>query len=286
MDGQAVETGPTALQRVVAEAALSVRRDPESGATRLERLRQSGSVKLRMPRVHGPEPEAILINTAGGLTGGDRLSLEATVGAGAALSLSTQAAERIYRARAGDAPAAVDIRLRLEPGARLAWLPQETILFEGGRLARRIEADLDEGAELLMLEALVFGRQAMGETVQTGAITDQWRVRVGGRLVHAEALRIGTPVSDTLARAAVAKGARAMASLAWIGGDAEGRLERARAALAQVEASAPGIEAAASATADRLIIRIVAPGGAALRRAILGFLTDARRGSLPRVWSL
>ncbi len=292
MDGSVSETsealadGAPRLQRVVAEAALSVRHDPKSGATRLERLRQSGSVKLRMPRVHGPEPEAVLINTAGGLTGGDRLSLDVALGAGAAMSLSTQAAERIYRSRPAEPPARFDVQLRLEPGSRLAWLPQETILFEGGRLARRIEADLAEDAELLVLEPLVIGRQAMGETVAQGSLTDQWRIRRCGVLVHAEALKLGDPVTETLARSAVANGARAMACGVWVGPEVENRLDAVRETLRHVETLAPGIEAAASATANRLIIRMLAPGGSSLRKAILGFLTDARRGNLPRVWSL
>jgi urease accessory protein len=93
------------------------------------------------------------------------------------------------------------IRLRLELGADagLAWLPQETILFDGARLDRRLQAAIAPDARLLIAEMTVLGRTAMGETFSAGALIDHWRVRRDGRLVFAEALRLEGAVEALLA---------------------------------------------------------------------------------------
>ncbi|TJV47927.1 MAG: urease accessory protein UreD, partial [Mesorhizobium sp.] len=85
-------------QRVAGTARLGC--DRNGGRTRLRRLYQDGSAKIRMPAVSADPLEAVLINTAGGLTGGDRLGWEVDVGAGASASITTQACEKVYRAAA------------------------------------------------------------------------------------------------------------------------------------------------------------------------------------------
>lgn len=263
-----------ALQRARGRVELSVRR--RDGAVRLERLFQQGSAKAFLPRVEGDTPEAALVNTAGGVTGGDRFHYALGVGENAALTATTQSAERVYRAL-GTPPARVDLALSVGPGATLAWLPRETILFEGGRLHRRMEADLAAGATLTALETLALGRAAMGETVTRGEYVDSWRIRREGRLIHAEALRL----SGDLTRATAGLGgALATATLIHAGPDAEARLELARRAL-----GAPGVEAAASLKPGVLVVRWLAFDLAPLRAALAQFLT-AFRGAPPRVWSL
>ena len=95
------------------------------GATHLDVLHQAGAARVRFPKPGaGAPPEAVLLNTAGGLTGGDRMSLEVTLGGGAKATLTTAAAEKIYRARDGEA-SEIGVKLVLGAGARLAWLPGE-----------------------------------------------------------------------------------------------------------------------------------------------------------------
>lgn len=280
------------LQRARGRAEVALRR--RDGATRLARLFQQGSAKAFLPRVEGETPEAALVNTAGGVTGGDVFDYRLAVGEGAAMTATTQSAERVYRAL--DAlPARIGVEIAVGPGGRIDWLPRETILFDGGRLHRRLEADLAADARLTVLETLALGRAAMGETVRAGDYRDLWRIRREGRLVHAEAFRLGADsagtdlVGEDLGRAAAGPaalaGARAMATLVHAAPDAELRLAPARAALAETAGTA-GVEAAASLKPGGvLVVRWIAADLAPLRAALAAFLI-AFRGAPPRVWSL
>src|SRR6266436_2791916 len=153
----------------------------KDGVTRRGNLHESGSLRVRFPSPEGEGLSAVLVNTAGGIAGGDRFDIEIAAGEGARLTLTTAAAEKVYRA-AGPA-AELNIALRLAGRAHLSWLPQETILFDRARMARRIDIDLAEGASLLLCEIVVFGRAAMGERLRSGEFVDRWRLRRGGRLV-------------------------------------------------------------------------------------------------------
>lgn len=248
------------------------------GKTRLERLYQEGSAKVKLPRMAvGEAPEAILINTAGGLAGGDRLATEIDMAAETAATITSQACERVYRST-GD-PATVTARLRLSPGARLAWLPQETILFDGGRLTRTLEADLDDEAELIAVEAVLFGRQAMGEQVRQGALHDRWRIRRHGKLIFADDLRIDGAVSEQLAKPAILGGCSALATVLHVGKDPGGTLDAIRQAI--------GPDGGASAWAGKLVVRLCARDGLALRRRLESVLNIIMAGrKLPRVWEI
>jgi urease accessory protein len=262
-----------------AEVALRLR----DGAVRLERLFQQGCAKAILPRVAGPTREVVLLNTAGGLTGGDEIDVALALGPGAAATATTQTAERVYRAI--DGAAHVGVRLSLGAGATLDWLPQETIQFEGGRLERRLDADMAGDARLTVLETLVLGRAAMGERVARASYADRWRIRRDGRLIHAEALRLEGDIAAAGAGPATLRGARAIATLARIGFDGEAGLACARAALGSALRAAPGVSAAASLRGDVLIVRALAADHAPLRAALIKILT-ALRAPVPRVWNL
>lgn len=249
------------------------------GAPRLERLYQSGCAKALLPRTWDAPPEAVLVNTAGGVTGGDRIEWRLAAGPGARLVATTQAAERVYRAAGG--LARIETRIHAAAGASVDWLPQETILFDGGRLARRLEADLEGDARLMALETLMLGRAAMGETVCRGALSDQWRIRRDGRLVHAEALRLAGDLSAALACPAALGRARAFATLVEAAPDAGDRLAAARARLAHLD----GVAAGAAARDGVLILRFLAADPAPLRRALIRFLAAFHQAPLPRAWS-
>ncbi len=155
--------------------------------------------------------EAVIINTAGGMTGGDRFDIDVAVGPSARLAVTTAAAEKIYRSLGPDTELAV--KLAVAPGGALAWLPQETIVFDRARLRRTIDVDLAPGANLLLAEAVIFGRSAMGETVRLGQFLDRWRVRVGGTLVFAETIRLDGDIEQALAEPAIAARRVAVASV-------------------------------------------------------------------------
>jgi urease accessory protein len=254
------------------------------GRSWLADLYQRGAMKVRMPRVAGGEmPEAVLLNTSGGLTGGDKLAADVEVGSGAGITVTTQACEKVYRAIAG-IDAKVANRIIVGAGGRCDWLPQETILFDRGRLVRRLEVDLAEDARFLASEAVVLGRTAMGETVGAGLFQDSWRVRRGGRLVFADATRLAGDIAAGGAGAATLGGRRAFATLLLVASEAE-TTDMLASARFVLDTLGPGAEGGASAFDGLLVARLVAGDGAALRRALTRLIGVLRRdASLPRVW--
>lgn len=265
------------LQRARGEGHIAVDRRAH-GVHRVAGLRQSGAAKIMCPRNHMDDAfEAVLLNTAGGLTGGDCLRWEASAGRDAMLRVTTQTAERVYRSNSGDA--LVETRLRADAGATLEWLPQETILFDGGRLSRTLSIELAEDAGLLAVEAIVLGRRAHGERVRSGLLRDQWRVRRAGRLIYADNVRMGGDVAALLDRAATFGGAQSFATL-LLAGPNRMPIDALRAILP----GGDGLEAGASALPDVTIVRMIAAHGDLLRPALADMLHALRGAALPRVW--
>ena len=193
----------------------------DGATTRLVEAYQAGSAKVRFPRTHrGDALDATLINTAGGVTGGDHLTYAIDVGAAAAGVIATQAAERIYRRSAG--VGRIDTTLSVAANGRLDWLPQETIVFDGAALARTMQADVDPSGRLLAVESVVLGRTAMGERATDIHVTDAWRIRRGGELVFADTLRLEGDAAAIMAGGATGNGAVAIATLVLVAPDAEG----------------------------------------------------------------
>lgn len=246
-------------------------------ATLLADLRQEGSSRVLFPGRRGAALEAVVLNTAGGVTGGDRFWVEGRAGEGAWLGLATQAAERAYRARPGEV-GRIAVRLGAAARARVDWLPQETILFDGAAIERRLEVDLAEDAELLAVEPVVFGRTAMRERISAMRLTDMWRVRRNDELIHADALRIAGSAA-LLARPATFGGAGAMASILLASPGAEARLGAVRRLLDE--------NAGASLVRpDVLVVRMLAPGGLELRHRLIPVLEVLRDAPLPAVWKM
>jgi urease accessory protein len=264
-----------AANRAIGHIGLTVKATPD--ATRRERVVEDGSLRVRFP---GPlaqkELEAVIVNTGGGIAGGDKFYLDMGVGEGACLVVTTAAAEKVYRSLGPDA--VIDVKLSVGAGARLAWLPQETILFDRSRLARRIDVELAETGSLLLAEAVVFGRSGMGEQVRLGSFFDRWRIRRAGRLVYAETVRLDGEIAQKLAQPAVAAGGVALATILLMPGSDE----QAAAVRAQQFRGEVGI----SAWNGICVVRLCAPDGAMLRRDLVGILTVLRGGALPRLfWS-
>ena len=287
---------PTDRQRVDSAAHVASKLAADGARSALAALDQRGGARVRLPRAAGDALEAVTVNTAGGLTGDDRIEWRARAGAGSRLVVSSAACEKLYRSDGPDARQRTV--LRAEAGARLDWLPQETIAYEGSRLVRRLEADLDADATLLACEALVLGRAAMGERVRRGRFRDDWRVRRDGRLVHAEALALGDDVEAARADPAGLGRWSALATVLLCDASAprehERLVERLRArvaaALGDVPDTASGgagdvAVARASALPGRVVFRVLATDSATLRRALLPALETLGGGrALPRVW--
>jgi urease accessory protein len=248
----------------------------QDGVTRRGALHESGSLRVRFPSPEDHGLSAMLVNTAGGIAGGDHFAIEIAAGQGSRLTLTTAAAEKVYRAPAK--PAALDISLKVAAGAHLSWLPQETILFDRAAIARRIDIDLHPTASLLLCEIVVFGRTAMGETMRAGSFVDRWRMRRGGRLVFAETARLDGDIGAKLAQAAVGKGAAAIGTALIVPGDAA-LVERIRDS-----AGAFGGEVGLSSWNGFAMARFCAQDAARLRADMMKVLGRASDLPLPRLW--
>ena len=269
MSNAAAASSTFAANRAAGRIELSVA--ARAGRTRRQKVYEDGPLRVRFP--HAPSLEAVVVNTAGGIAGGDRHAIDVTAGDGATLTVTTAAAEKVYRALGDDST--ISVRLEAHAGAKLSWLPQETILFDRAQLDRRIDVELAADATLLMAEAVIFGRSAMGERVEQGAFTDCWRVRRGGELVFAESVRLEGDIARSLGEPAVAAGGVAVATVLAIPGS-EAAVERMRGQ------SFCG-EVGASAWNGLAVARLCAKDGASLRRD-LALVIAAFGGSLPRLW--
>jgi urease accessory protein len=258
--------------------------------TVLGQLRQEGCLKARLPRTEpGGIAEAVLLNTSGGITGGDDLALSIAAEAGTRFAVTTQAAERLYKASPGSPPAIIRSELTVADGALLEWLPQETILFDRAALDRRLTVDLAASARFLGVESLIFGRQAMGERVQHLHLADRIILRRAGQLILHDATRLSGEVGTLMGRAATFADARGMATILFVGpeGETEARLAALRAVFQPGLMPDAPVEAAASAWRGLVLARVLARDGAALRQAVVTALDILRGGaSLPRVWQM
>ena len=254
---------------------IALRAAAAGGVTRRTHVHEDGSLRVRLPNAAGEALDAVIVNTGGGMTGGDRFGVDILLGDGARLITGSAAAEKIYRSNGPDAE--VGVRLDIGAGAQLAWLPQETILFDGARLSRRIDVELAEGASLLLAEAVVFGRAAMGEAMIEGLFADRWRVRRAGRLVFADSARFDGDVAAKLAAPASAAGGIAIASVLIAPGG-----EETLAAVRALSERFTG-EVGISAWNGIALARLCAKDGAALRHDLIALLA-ALGASVPRLW--
>jgi urease accessory protein len=244
---------------------------------------QRSPVRIMFPRVGCAIEEAVLVNTAGGIAGGDRLEFGVTALASASIAVTSQAAEKVYRAL--NEPARIATKLQACEAAKLAWLPQETIVFNWGRLSRETEVELSSGAELLALEWLVLGRAAHGEEMVGGHITDSWRVKKDGRLIWADCFRITDEVFPHVHRKALLSNCKAVATLIYFGPHLDARLEYLRAIAAPLEC-----HCAATSVAGLVIVRFAAKASYDLRLALRNFLQQFSRElkpgpfRVPKMW--
>ena len=263
--------------RAIGSAKLSVSTDA-LGKTRLRDLRQSGSLKLVFPQTYSHDAEAVLVNTAGGITGGDKLTLTINVEGGAHLRLTTQAAERAYRAQHGEIGSfATDITV--QDGSSLHWLPQELILFDRCALKRRLSIELAPTARLLMVEPIVFGRAAMLEVLNDVMFQDRIRITRAGRPLYIDGVDLKGDAARQLARPAVANGAGAMASLVMVAPDVQRHLKTIRSLL-------PETAGASLLGKDLLVIRQLASDSFELRRTLIPVLNYLTQNTLPLSWRL
>jgi urease accessory protein len=246
---------------------------------------QRSPIRIVVPRVEDVAlKEVVLVNTAGGIAGGDQLEFSVTALPSASIAVSSQAAEKVYRALSE--PARINTQLRACAAAKLAWLPQETIVFNRARLIRKTEIEISPGAEVLALEWLVIGRAAHGEVITGGHITDSWRVRKDGRLIWADCFRVSDDIFPHLHRKALLADHRAIATLIYFGPDLDTRLQSFRDIAPSLEC-----QCAATLVGGLMIVRFSAKVASELRLALHSFLNQLIRElgpgpfRVPKMWS-
>ena len=250
-----------------------------SGAVGLVDLCQQGSGKAMLPRVAGPVPEVVFLNTSGGLTGGDALAYAIEVGAGTRVTATTQTAERAYSSLG--AQAQLTVSARVGAGGRLDWLPQETILYETAHLRRDTIIDLAADASCLLVESVVLGRLAMGERPAIAQLSDNRRVNRDGKPVWVERQRIDQHFLRDSENPALLSGARAFAVVALVAPGAEDALNPVRKVLDEA-----GCSAAASGWDGKCLVRVTAGDGWPLKRQLARVLAVLSGRPLPRVWQM
>jgi urease accessory protein len=252
---------------------------------RIMEVYQQSPTRVLFPRTgDAAVEEAVLINTAGGIAGGDRLECSVTALDGASIAVTSQAAEKIYRAL--DEPARIKTTLKASNAARLAWLPQETIAFNQARVIRETTIELSSGAELLAVEWLVLGRAAHGEKMRAGQITDSWRVKKDGRLIWADSFRVTDEIFPHLSRKALLSDCSAVATLLYFGPNLDERLQLVRDVIQSLEC-----QCAATLVGGLIVARFAAKDSSKLRSALRNFLQQFSRElgpgpfRVPKMWS-
>ena len=266
-----------ALQRARGLLNISTQKAYQTN-TRLKNLRQEGSYRASFPRHSKSNIETVIINTAGGVTSGDKFTATITAHESSQISITTQAAERIYRAR-DTLVGEIQTSLCLQKNAQLYWLPQETILFDGARLKRRLDVDLHSSAKFLMVEPLVFGREASGEKLLSGMLDDRVSISSNGQPIYIDRIKLKDNITDQLMRPALANNSHAVVSIVLVKPNAKLLLEPVRALLPQ--------KAGASLLNDNiLVVRMLAQDSHEMRTATFPILTLLTHNTVPKNWRL
>ncbi|MEP2781391.1 MAG: urease accessory protein UreD [Pseudoruegeria sp.] len=272
-----LDSGQIKMQRAAGKAAVGM--SMRGGRVCLDDLHQSGCAKVFLPQIHQPVPEVVFLNTAGGITGGDRLNYTLNVGAGAQVTGTTQTAERAYKSCGGTGE--ISVNLSVADGARLDWLPQETILFDESNVSRRSEVQLHGSASVLMVETVILGRMAMGEALNDLSFFDARHVLRDGVPVFIEPLKITGETLRARSGAAMFGEATALSTIAFVAQGAED----VAATLRDLD-NDPAVSVAVSGWNGKTVLRLMAKDGWPLRLAVARIVTQLRGAPMPRVWQM
>ena len=237
----------------------------------IDQLREAGAAKVRLPPGAN---HAYLINTAGGLAGGDQFSYEFNLAQKTTLTVTSQSAERVYRTLGPSAK--IETAIHLEADARFNWLPHETIIFDGASLDRQTAVDMAENARFLGLETTIFGREASGETISSVFFREQWNIKYGGKLIHSDIIKLEGALPNSKATLGAN---RALATIILIDPNANIDLEKLRGKIWPY--------GDVSAWNGKLVARLLAKDGMILKKAIVSALSVlASPTELPKTWAL
>ena len=248
-----------------------------AGQSKIKNLFQQGSTRALFPR-RANGLECIIINTSGGLTGGDEFSNSIKCEDQSNITVTTQGCERIYKSGDGSA-AIVENKIELKNAACIRWLPQETIFFDHGRITRKLKVNLSSEAEALIVEPVIFGRIAMGETDISGYFDDKIEVCVDDKIAFLDKTRLSGNISEILKRQAVADGSTATAIIIF-------KSKKAKSFLKNFKDRLNNQSGASLISEDFLVARFIAPTGYELRQMLVPIITEITDKNLPKTWRL
>jgi urease accessory protein len=187
-----VNSIPHALHRPPREwlAELRLRFALSHGRTRLAEAAHLGPLRIqRLFHPAGSAAHCYLLHPPGGVAAGDRLNIDIAVDSGDAL-ITTPSAGRFYRVGDYTEPQSQHVTLRCADGARLAWLPQESIVFSGANTTLHTRIDLEGSAALAFWDVLVLGCPASDERFDAGRCRQHLQIYRDGRLELSELMRL------------------------------------------------------------------------------------------------
>jgi len=254
--------------------------------TRLHSLYQQEPLRALFPtNTATGVMETILINMTGGIAGGDQHSVNIHMGMHAAGLITTQSAEKIYRSLGRESE--LSLRLSLDPGSWLEWIPQETILFNEAKLRRLNQIHTSRTSRLMSGEILIFGRTAHAERILSGLMHDHREVYRDNHLIWVDALHLEEDFGDVLNHPAAFNGARAYAIFIYVSDDSSHYLDCAREVLNEINF----IHSAATCVSKEiLVVRWLGANAMQLRLAYgsfwrkFRFIVAGLPEQLPTLW--
>jgi urease accessory protein len=272
------------LERPTWRGALALTFAATARGTVVARRSHEGPFYIQRPFYPGDGTcHVYLLHPPGGLAGGDELTLDAAVEPGAAALLTTPAATKFYRS--DGAQSVQRQRLRVAAGATLEWLPQESILFGGSRVAVATDVELAAGARFIGWEQLSLGRPLSGDRYASGSLTQHTRIDHGGEPLLHESLRFSS--GDRLLAAECGFKSLGVCGALYAFPAIDPLLVRVRSRLG---AATPFLRCAATLLGELLVVRCLAAEPEALRNLFEALWCELRHGvvghapSPPRVW--
>ncbi len=240
---------------------------------------QEGSSKAIIPNVDEDLNQMILINTAGGITSGDKFSTCIELD-NSFLCTSSQAAEKIYKGL--NNPGNINVEINVKNNSCIYWLPQEMILFNNCNIKRNINVNISKCSNLLMCESIIFGRTSMKEKFTKGLYLDFWQISQNEKLVHTEALNTDGYDASVFSKVATFNSNCALNTIIGVGKEILNKAEIIKKNLKENSMSTSEI----SIWDEKLIIRTMSIDNYHLRFAVKNILSYFFKKNIPKIWSM
>jgi urease accessory protein len=257
--------------------------------TQLSRSAHEGPLRIqRVLKPEGPEcPHIYLLHPPGGVVGGDRLETQVALGPLAQVLLTTPAAQKLYRSQG--ARAEVSNSLRLGRGARLEWLPSETLAFSAAQALVTTRVELAPEAAFIGWDIACYGMPARGESFDAGRVVSRFEIFRDESPLSIESFDLGQ-APELLGSAFALRGQPVIANLYAVParGPVEPELvERVREAIGD---PAHGL-CSVTSLQDLLVVRALGPNVEGIRESlirawhVLRPIIVGRDAVPPRIWA-